>query len=648
MKDFLNNQIVNSFCWIPFLLVFGAGIYFNLSYEPNIIIAIGLLVLSAIFGFYKKSPILIKVLCVLIFGFAYSCIFTNIKQTPQLASRFFQGQVSAVVEHIDYANQKSRLYLSFPASEFNPSEDKTATVRVSYKGDISNLRIGDVISARIGLFRPAGAYAPETFNYARWAYFNNLSATGYLESFDIVSHNNASLIDSLRNNLHNKANSFLADSLVLGYKNAVPENDKEIWNTTGIGHVWSISGFHISLVGGWLILFFYMIFRSIPYLVKRIPARIPAIICGWLGLLFYLFLSGLDVATIRAFLMTTLVFVAFLVGRKAFSLRNICLVFCFLFFINPHYVMQPGFQLSFSAVFGLIWLWTVVKPVLPKNKIIKIIYSAVLTSLVAGLFTAPFVIAHFYSFPIYTLLGNLILIPVFSFIIMPLVILGLLAVALFNWNHPLQLSHLIYNKTLIVAQNISEMPFASLDFPFIPNIALVFIIFGFVCLILVKPLTIKFINLYLCLAGCLIGISFVIFQPKPLFMATNNHELVAFSENGKLVFNKSRAAAHYFAFDTWKRLNFEPVATPNKRKKHNKGVYSYNTDNFNLVYIQKFVPLMNNIKELCSDDNLDYIVSYFDIKSPNCKPKILKGGLIIYDNGHIKHVPDERPWHSSH
>ena len=93
--------------------------------------------------------------------------------------------------------------------------------------------------------------------------------------------------------------------------------------------------------------------------------------------------------------------------------------------LNPHFVMQPGFQLSFAAIFGLIWLWNEVKPRMPHNKILKVIYTASLTSIVATIFTAPFVIAHFYSLPIYGLIGNLILLPIFSVAIMPLVILVL-------------------------------------------------------------------------------------------------------------------------------------------------------------------------------------------------------------------------------
>ena len=53
---------------------------------------------------------------------------------------------------------------------------------------------------------------------------------------------------------------------------------------------------------------------------------------------------------------------------------------------------------------------------------------------------------------------------------------------------------------------------------------------------------------------------------------------------------------------------------------------------------------MNNITKLCNDQDVDYIVSYFDIKSENCKNKILKHGVMIYPSGHVRYTPTKRPW----
>ena len=425
----------------------------------------------------------------------------------------------------------------------------------------------------------------------------------------------------------------------------MPEKDSPIWTATGVGHVWSISGFHITLVSAWLFAVFYLIFRSISPITKRFPARILALICAWVGLLFYLFLSGTDVATIRAFIMATLVFMAFIFGRNAISMRNVCIAFSAIFLINPHFIMQPGFQLSFAAIFGLVWLWHTVRPKMPRNKLLKIIYTAVLTSVVATVFTAPFVVMHFYNLPIYGLIGNLILLPIFSIAIMPLVCIGAIT-TLFGWSWPLDMAAYIYDICLRIGEYIINLPGATIDLPHIPNVAMVFIILGFISLMFIRNIRVK-VNYICAVIFFAIGITLIVVHPWPIFYITHDHELAAFiGKDGNLEFTKSRASNHYFTFDTWKQLNHEPVGTKNIRRKPINGVWMYETENFTLAYIQKYVPLQNNIIQLCNDENIDYIVSYFNINAPQCNHKILRGGFVIYQSGKIKYVYHRRPWHN--
>ena len=643
MRDLLQNQSVNAFLWVPFLMAFGGALYFNFPYEPNTCLCICGAVVCAIIA-VLKSPALVRAVALFIFGFCWAATFTHIINTPQIARDMHGLDIVGTVEHIDYTFDKSRIYLRIDADDIGAGDDD-AIVRVSGGTNIVPPNIGDVIDARIGLFRPSGADAPATFDYARWSYFNGLTATGYINSYTVIEPGDGNSISTLRNQIHQAANSFLVDTLILGYKNAVPQTDTPIWTATGAGHVWSISGFHITLVSAWMLAVFYTIFRLIAPITRRIPARIPALICAWGGLLCYLFLSGCDVATVRAFLMASLVFAAFIFGRNAISMRNVCLAFCVIFLMNPHYVMQPGFQLSFAAIFGLVWLWNDVRPRMPRNKIIKVTYTAILTSLVATLFTAPFVVAHFYSLPLYGIIGNLVLLPIFSVAIMPLVMVGVVTSG-FGWTWPLDIAESIYDTTLSVATYIAELPGATITLPHVSNIALSFIIVAMLCLIFVRPIRMK-VNYILCVVLASVGVAIIAFTPRPIFYATNDHELVAFvSPDGTIEFNKSRASNHYFTFDTWKQINGTDIDTPNHRRAPDNGVWIFNTPGFNLAYIQKFVPLMQNIGALCANKEIDYIVSYFDVDAPECNNKILRGGFVIYEPNRIKYIRLNRPWHN--
>lgn len=651
MKEFLNNQYKNLFLWAPFVMAFGAALYFSLGCEPNFYFPI---LITALIGaiIYKHKNILVRAIMLFLFGFFYAMSFTHIVNTPQTSDSFGDIHISGTIADIDYTTDKTRLIIRIPTEQIKTNSSRNyANVRISISDDNQNINIGDTISGNATLFHPSPKYAPASFDFARWAYFAKISSTGFFKDYTI---NKSGTSQNVRNYIHNKSNSFLTDSLVLGYKKTLPTNESNIWKSVGIGHVWAISGFHMTLVGGWLFAIFYLLFRTIPYITKRIPAKYPAIICAWIGLLFYLCISGISVATTRAFLMTTLIFIAIIVGRNILSLRNAALAFLIIFLINPFAVMNAGFQLSFAAVFGLLWFYKdkkYEKREFIMNKI-HILYMALMTAIIATIFTTPFIIAHFGYIPLYGLIGNIILLPIFSIVIMPLVIIGTI-LALFNYHFAINWAHNVYDFALSVAIQITELPHANLETPFMNNSALILYIIGLLCLILIvktdcKNHFMRNINYYLCGLFIACGVFINISTQKPMVFTTTDHQLIAFNINNKLEFNKSRASKYYFAFDTWYDFNNEEKPDKNTRFKCDKGLCRYNTPKWNLVYMQNFTSVMNNINDVCNDETVNYIVATFDINAPKCHAKILKDGLIIYQNGKINKIVNRRPWHNQH
>ena len=145
--------------------------------------------------------------------------------------------------------------------------------------------------------------------------------------------------------------------------------------------------------------------------------------------LFYLLLSGANVATTRAFLMVVVMLGAVLLDRRALSFRSVALAALVLLTVQPESLTEPGFQLSFAATIALIagfapaqnWFkarmpgWTIPPLML------------VMTSLLAGLATAPFAAATFNRFTDYGLLANLMTVPVMSILMGAGVVAALLA-----------------------------------------------------------------------------------------------------------------------------------------------------------------------------------------------------------------------------
>ena len=640
MKKFLYNQRENLFLWSPLVTAFGVGLYFSMFGEPNILLIATIFIIgvAAIITFRKKP--LITIAACFALGFGYAGIYTHMKSVPLLHHDIHEIEITGRVKGIDKNTDKTRILLS---------TENFGNVRVSTTDEIK-INIGDVISGNGGLFKTKPADTPHGFDFARHAYFNNISATGYLRDVKTI-YTPDSTVYSVRDKIHNLSKSFLSDALVLGYKNALPDGHNEIWRTNGMAHIWSISGYHMTLIGGWLFILFYFIFRLFPSIVRHVPARIPALASTWVGLAGYVFISSAGVATLRAFIMATLVMVAFMLGRNALSLRMLCLAFFAIMLINPYYVMTAGFQLSFAAIFGIIWLWQNLRPRTPNMCILKYAYTAVLTALVAMIFTAPFIILHFGTVPIYGIIGNIVFLPVFSFILMPIVIIGTLC-AMFGIHTPLELAHFIYDKAYHIAERLSNFPYSELTFGNIPNATIVIVTIGFACLIFIKDID-SFKNFFARHIGPISAIIFIfagiivcVTTPKPIFYLSSDRKLIATVIDGKLQFNKSHDSGNYFAFDNWKKYNGEKTGTENLRFTADSGVYTISQERFDIVYIKNFVSISKNFSSLCDNLRIKYIASNFDINSTKCANKIITNGCVIYKSGKMVKIPSNRWWHN--
>ncbi len=650
MKQFLENQYKNLFLWSPFVVAFGATLYFSLNSEPNFQFPILITVLLG-FIIYKHKNIVLTATALFLFGFFYSMSFTRMINTPQIYQSGTKTFVSGTVKDIDYADKSVRILLSIPTTQINSTSQNNehSNIRLTIDNKKTVPNINDMITGYAKIFHPSASDLPDSFDYARWAYFHNLSGNGFLTDYQIISINNNH--NSVRNILHQYAKSKLTDSLVLGYKQTIPKSESDIWQSVGIGHVWSISGFHMTLVSGWLFALFYLLFRCIPQITKRIPAKYPAVCCAWVGLVFYLCISGFSVATVRAFLMTTLIFAACIFNRNVLSLRNAALVFLIIFLINPFYVMQVGFQLSFAAIFGLLWFYQDTK-YHKRTHIERMghwLYTTLMTTFIAGIFTLPFIIAHFGYIPLYTILGNIVILPIFSFAIMPLVMIGTIC-SLFGNHYLLNTANNVYTFAFNIAKRIADLPYADIHINNMPNIILTLCVIGLLCIILiVKNDSEKFfkrnVNYFIGFIFIFTAIVIQINQPKPLFYSTSDNELVGFVENNQIHFNKSKSSKHYHTFNNWKSFNNETISDKNIRKKCDKGLCVYKTLKWNLVYMQTIKTVIDNIVTTCHDKSIDFIVTPLNIKAPKCHAKILSGGMVIYPSGKVKTISGNRLWH---
>jgi competence protein ComEC len=228
----------------------------------------------------------------------------------------------------------------------------------------------------------------------------------------------------------------IAASLVVGERGAIPERINEAMRVSGLAHVLSISGLHMAMFAGLIYQGVRILLALSGSLALRYPIRKWAAVMAAFAAFGYLLLSGAEIAAQRSFLMAALAFLAIVLDRSVLTVRSVALAAGLLLVAFPEAVLSISFQMSFAAVLALIaayeawrdrrveregerrgWFWRLT---------IGAIMASLVTTLVAGLATAPFGAFYFQRTGVYSLLANLAAMPLIGAIIMPGAVVGLL------------------------------------------------------------------------------------------------------------------------------------------------------------------------------------------------------------------------------
>nr|MBQ0091623.1 DUF4131 domain-containing protein [Candidatus Enterousia merdequi] len=189
MKEILEYQYKNRFLWVPFILAFGAAWYFSLDIEPIFRFPI-IITLLLSFIIFRYKNIFIRIISLFLFGFFYAMSFTQIINTPQIKDSFGFNHISGVVKDIDFNTDSARAILTISGGQIDSKlSNETINIRVTFDDKIPN--IGDTIKGDLRAFHIQPKSIPASFDYARWAYFKNISGTGILKDFEIIPSQNS-------------------------------------------------------------------------------------------------------------------------------------------------------------------------------------------------------------------------------------------------------------------------------------------------------------------------------------------------------------------------------------------------------------------------------------------------------------------------
>ncbi len=307
---------------------------------------------------------------------------------------------------------------------------------------------GRAASCRAVLGPPSGPLAPGGYDFARRAYFERLGATGFAFGrcrptafpappswFDRQRLRLAAMRADLSAAIQDAApgrGGAIGAALITGDRSSIDKATNDALRDSGLGHLLSVSGIHMGVVGGLVFGALVGLLSLIAPVALRWPVKKIAAIGALATLAAYLVVSGSSVPALRSFVMACVAFGAILLDRPAISMRGLALAALIVTLIFPESVLEPGFQMSFAATMALVALFEMMKraphePALPTPGPLigalqwsaRGIGGVLLISLVAGIATDPFAIYHFQRFSLYALPANLIAAPIMSFLVAP-------------------------------------------------------------------------------------------------------------------------------------------------------------------------------------------------------------------------------------
>lgn len=283
----------------------------------------------------------------------------------------------------------------------------------------------------VRLRRPHGNVNPNGFDYEAWLLERGVGATGYVRTErepqwlgrrDSALDRIENAREAVRRRFHDVLGATPAagilSALAVGDQRAIAAEEWRLFHRTGVTHLMSISGLHVTLVSGLAAWLASAGWRRVPWLARRLPARKAAAAAAILAALAYTLLAGFAVPAQRTFYMVSVVAIALWAGRIAAPTRTLALALCAVLLADPWAPLSAGFWLSFAAVALIFYVaagWSAGEHRLRQ-------WARVQWAITIGL--APAVLLLFGQVSLAGPLANALAIPLVSAIVTPLALLA--------------------------------------------------------------------------------------------------------------------------------------------------------------------------------------------------------------------------------
>lgn len=445
----LAEQRGHLFPWVPVFLGIGIGVFFGLSFEPNlahyillIIGAVAFLVITRI-AHENLAPLFLAagLLCI---GGLLAGARSHFVTAPVIEYRYY-GPIEGRIVKMDRSVSEATRFTLDQVVLDNMGPNRTPkVVRVSLHGEQGFVapEIGMTVILTGHLSPPSGPVEPGGFNFRKMAWFQGLGAVGYTRSPVLALENSkANRAGLFINRLRLKISTVVqkeipgeegafAAAILTGDRSDMSGATLQTLRDSNLAHLLAISGLHMGMLTGFVFAVVRLILALFPSVSMRLPVKKIAAITALIFGAAYLSLSGGNVATQRAFIMVAVMLLAILLDRHALTLRAVAIAAIIILILRPESLTGPGFQMSFAATAALVAVFGALRdgPTLPLPKPLRVGLGVVLSSFVAGMATAPIAAIHFNQIAQYGLVANVITVPLMGVLVMPAAVVAALLV----------------------------------------------------------------------------------------------------------------------------------------------------------------------------------------------------------------------------
>ncbi len=397
----------------------------------------------------------------------------------------------------------------------------------------SHLTYGSRMLIRKNLQPIQNSGNPGGFDYSRYCLFQGITHQVYLTPSDIYELPGKStqffrsfifdcrswVVKTLQRYIPGKKEQGLAEALLIGYKDDLDKNLVQSYSNTGVVHVIAISGLHLGLIYGILLLLTKPLKKT-----KRL---------GWLRLLLVIaalwifsILAGAQPSVLRSAVMFTFLAYGEVINRKASVYNTLALSAFLLLCYQPYWLWDAGFQLSYAAVLSIIIFF---KPVYNwfyiKNKPVDAVWKLNAVTISAQLLTMPVSIYHFNQLPTLFLFTNLVAVPLSSLVLVGEILLCVFSFfsALAHWlGLLLHWSIFFMNSYIEQFDRLSFSAWSGLSINFVQALALMAFIIFFCCWLMYKLRRLLWFS----------GLAFLIFislRSLSFIKTSNQHKLIVYN-----------------------------------------------------------------------------------------------------------------------